>query len=67
MPTNFTADDLAALERAIAGGELIVAYSDKRVQYRGLRDMMITRDLIRRELGMQGNTGSRIYLTHKRD
>jgi hypothetical protein len=48
----FTQAELDELERAIAGGELSVMYSDKRIQYRKLDDMLAIRDMMRKELGI---------------
>jgi hypothetical protein len=50
----FTENDLIVLEKAIAQGATRVKYADKEVEYRSLADMMIIRDSIRNELGLNG-------------
>ena len=50
--STFTLKQLASLEKAIADGVLIVKYSDKMVTYRSLDEMIRTRDIMRRELGL---------------
>lgn len=46
----FTASDLAAIERAIASGELVVQYADKRIEYRSVAQLRQAREMIRGEL-----------------
>ena len=41
--TNFTAEDLAELDYAIASGALEVQYADKKVKYRSLSEMKSVR------------------------
>lgn len=48
----FTSSDLTALDEAIASGALEVQYTDKRVKYRSLDDMIKVRRLIKKELGL---------------
>lgn len=43
--------DLDALEIAIKSGNSKVKYQDREVTYRSLEEMMLIRDLIRKELG----------------
>lgn len=53
--TGFTQEYLTALEVAIAQGSLSLSYEGKFVMYRSLQDMLETRKLIRRELGLDRN------------
>lgn len=46
----FTITDLAAVEAAIASGELSVQYADRRVQYRSIDELMRARETIANEL-----------------
>jgi hypothetical protein len=46
----FTAEDLAAVESAIASGELTVAHNGRTVTYRSMSDLLRARDLIKGEL-----------------
>lgn len=46
----FTTADLAAVEAAIASGELSVQYADRKVQYRSIDELMRARDTISKEL-----------------
>jgi len=55
---GFTREQLDILEAAIAQGALDVNYGDKRVTYRSLNEMMRTRDLMKKELGLSGNSVS---------
>ena len=48
---SFTNDQLTKLDDAIAQGVLSVQYTDKRVTYRSLSEMIQLRDLMRKELG----------------
>ena len=52
MSTGFTPQFLTALEEAIAQGVLTLSYEGKTVTYRSLADMLETRRLMRRELGL---------------
>ena len=49
---SFTNDQLTKLDDAIAQGVLSVQYTDKRVTYRSLSEMIQLRDLMRKELGL---------------
>lgn len=42
----FTSDDLDAIERAIATGELRVSYADRTVEYRSMDELLKARQLI---------------------
>jgi roadblock/LC7 domain-containing protein len=50
----FTTTQLAALEAAIASGELVVQHDGKRVEYRSVGDLVKARDLVRAELVASG-------------
>lgn len=56
---TWTADDLAAIEQAIATGATRVKYADREVSYSSLTDLIRARDLIRRALGCVPADGSR--------
>lgn len=58
LDVAFTSADLTALDEAIASGALEVQYTDKRVKYRSLDDMIKLRNLMKRELG-QTDTSKR--------
>lgn len=51
MGTNWTEDDLAAIEAAIASGARKVEYNDRTVEYRSIKELKEARDLIARCLG----------------
>lgn len=55
----FTSSDLNAINEAIASGALEVQYTDKRVKYRSLEDMIKVRNMIRQELGLTDNSKRR--------
>ena len=55
MSANYTAEDLAAIEDAIAKGIKSVKYTDKEIVYRSLDEMLKVRDLIRQCLGLSTN------------
>lgn len=61
----FTEAGLLAVEEAIAGGYLRVKYDDKEVWYRDLKELLMTRDLIRSKLGT-GITNRKL-VSFKRD
>lgn len=52
--SNFTADDLANIDRAISSGELEVQYRDRRVTYRSVDELKKARALILGELQSAG-------------
>jgi len=68
----WTNEQLVALDESIALGATTVQYSDRTVTYRSLTEMMRLRDMIRRELGLDGNSdgsignGSRRYYEHSK-
>jgi len=67
---GFTREQLGILEAAIAQGALDVNYGDKRVTYRSLNEMMRIRDLMKKELGLSGSSGTgnsnRRFATHSK-
>lgn len=66
----FTQSQLDAIENAISGGELTVEYQDKRVTYRSLKEMMQIRDMMRKDLDVNGANSSanrsRVYMSHRK-
>lgn len=60
----YSAEQLTALENAIAQGVLEVKYADKTVVYRTLAEMIKTRDIIQRSLGT--GQSSRRYAVHNK-
>ena len=58
----FTETDLNAIDRAIATGELEVAYADRRVRYRSIAELKKARALIAKDVAAEnGNRPSRQY------
>jgi len=57
--TEWTADDLARINKAIASGALRVEYNDRTVVYRSMNELLKAREVIKRNLG-QVKRGSRI-------
>lgn len=51
----FTTDQLAAVESALATGELTVKFNDRLVTYRSIDELKASRDLIRGELAAAGS------------
>ena len=62
---TWTAEDLAAIEEAIASGILRVEYNDRDVTYRSVKELKEARVLIRRSLGLT-NRGNRILCESKK-
>ena len=62
----WTSEQLASLEAAIAEGALIVAYGDRRVQYRSLEDMLQLRHAMRVELGLEESVERNLRLSETR-
>lgn len=60
----FTQKQLDVLEEAITNGVLEVQYTDKKVKYRSLAEMMQLRDKIREELGIVKKQAQRLYMSH---
>lgn len=55
----FTSSQLSALEEAISNGVLEVQYTDKKVRYRSLNEMLSLRDTMKRELGTKDTSKRR--------
>ncbi len=57
MENPLTADEkskqLDALERSIYEGVLKIEYSDKKMEFRSLKEMIEIRDMLRRDLGQK--------------
>lgn len=64
---SFTANDLAAIEAAIASGELKVAFKDREVVYRSMNDLIKARDLIMGTLAVPKKTRRQSYITRRMD
>lgn len=60
MSANWTLEDLAAIEKAIASGALKVEYNDRTVTYRSIKELKEARELIRRALGLSKKSGGRL-------
>lgn len=52
MATNYTLEELEALEKAIALGATEVYSGDKRIVYRSIDEMIRIRNIMKRELGL---------------
>lgn len=61
---SFTQEQFDALNAAIAEGALTVKYSDKEVTYRSLNDMLRTRALIAKDLGLLCDNAGRRYAVY---
>lgn len=65
MPDNytpeFTADNLARINKALASGALSVEYADKKVTYQTTTDLLRLRELIKSELGLHKGRNLRVY------
>jgi hypothetical protein len=59
--TNYTTENLAALDSAIASGALEVKYGDKAVKYRSLAEMLQIKKLMMAELGISNNNNGRTF------
>ncbi len=67
---GFTTTQLDAIEKAIASGELKVAYDGKEVVYRSMSDLIDARNLIRSDLQKSGAIPKRIrysYISRRMD
>lgn len=62
-PTGYTTEALAELQAAIASGASKIQYRDKTIEYRSLKDMLATVDLMKRALGLLTDPHTRIYPT----
>lgn len=58
----FTTDDLTALDRAIASGELSVRTADRSITYRSIDELLTARDRVVREIGAGT---ARVYPRHQ--
>lgn len=65
MASNFTEDDLKAIEQAIASGALRVEYNDRTVIYRSIKELKEAREMIRRCLG-KSKKGGRVLITNSK-
>lgn len=54
----FTLTQLAALEQAVASGQLRIEYDGKKIEYRNMADLLKARDLVRGELIAAGQLAS---------
>jgi hypothetical protein len=52
---SFTAEDLAAIERALAEGTVRVRYADREVTYRSVDELVRLRNLIAGEIKSTGS------------
>lgn len=67
---TFTAQDLAAVEAAIASGELVISANGRTVTYRSMADLLQARSTISRALAAQSAaaaTGPRHLLANFAD
>ena len=53
---TYTQSDLDAIKQAIASGELEVAYSDKKVKYRSINELIKAKNMIEKELAAESGT-----------
>lgn len=60
----FTTTDLAALDSAIASGELTIRTNDRQVTYRSIDELKTARELVVSGLAAQAAT-SRLYPRHQ--
>lgn len=60
----FTNDDLVALDRAIASGELTVRTNDRLVTYRSIDELKTARELVVSGLASQ-SAATRLYPRHQ--
>lgn len=57
--TAFTEENLKLLEQAIVEGVKVVEYSDKKIEYRSLDEMIKIRNLMRKELCIDKSSASK--------
>ena len=55
----YSLTQLETLEKAISSGATRVSYDGKSVEYRSLSEMILLRDTMRRELGLDAGGGRR--------
>jgi hypothetical protein len=64
---SWTLTDLTAIENAIKSGTLDVRFSDRRIVYRSLDELLRIRDIIRGDLGLIVDGGrSHRYASHSK-
>ncbi len=66
MTTNYTTENLQALEQAIALGATEVWYGDKRIVYRSLGEMIRIRDLMKIELGLVTGASKKVIPSYNK-
>jgi len=67
---SFTTTQLAAIEAAIASGELSVTHNGRSVSYRSMDDLLKARDLIRDQLRKDGSLSAKTrhgYISRRMD
>lgn len=67
MATNFTNDDLEAIEEAITKGVLRVEFSDRTVQYRSISELKQARDIIQDALDAEDDKSRVSYAEYSRE
>jgi hypothetical protein len=55
--STFTSDDLAALNAAIASGELTIKHNGREVTYRSMDELLKAKQTVEAELAAQSNGG----------
>jgi len=65
MATSWTSTDLQNIEEAIAKGVLEVQYTDKKIRYRTLKEMLSIRNEIKKSLGITKKTSRVLAKTDK--
>lgn len=66
MGTNYTLEDLEALEKALSLGATEVYSGDKRIVYRSLSEMIRIRDIMKRELGLITGASKKVSPTYNK-
>lgn len=61
----FTTTDLAAIDAAIASGELSVKFADRQVDYRSIDDLIKARNLIKVEIAKTASGGATLSPRYK--
>lgn len=64
--SDYTEQDLSALNKAIAQGARKVKYSDKEVEYRSLEEMIKIRNMMKEDLGQSSSGSSRRFASHSK-
>jgi multidrug resistance efflux pump len=60
----WTSSDLAAIEKAIASGELSVQFAERRMQYRSIDELLKARVVIKEELAQAGTSVASVRSTY---